>query len=100
MPNTRPHTPLDGGVCQACKNFDTRKNVNWDERLNELKEICDRHRNKDGTWDCFIPVSGGKDSHAIIYWVKEVMKMNPHCSLPFLSMRYKRYKLMGSIVLM
>jgi len=77
MPNTRPHTPFDGGVCQACKNFDSRKNVNWDERLNELKDICDRHRRKDGTWDCFIPVSGGKDSHAIIYWVKEVMKMNP-----------------------
>lgn len=77
MPNTRPHTPFDGGVCQACKNFDSRKNVNWDKRLNELKDICDRHRSKDGSWDCFIPVSGGKDSHAIIYWIKEVMKMNP-----------------------
>ena len=77
MPNTRPDTPFDKNVCQACKNFDLRKDVNWDNRLGELKEICDRHRSRDGSWDCFIPVSGGKDSYAIIYWVKVVMKMNP-----------------------
>jgi len=77
MPNTRPHTPFDGGVCQACKNFDTRANVDWDNRLKELKAICDRHRSKDGYYDCMIPVSGGKDSYAIVYWLKEVMQMNP-----------------------
>lgn len=77
MPNTRPQTPFEGGVCQACKNFDTRKHVNWEERLDELKSICNRHKKDDGSWDCFIPVSGGKDSHAIVYWVKEVMGMNP-----------------------
>ncbi len=77
MPNTRLHTPFKKGVCQACKNFDTRKEVDWDKRLDDLKEICDRHRSKDGSWDCFIPVSGGKDSHALVYWIKEVMGMNP-----------------------
>ena len=77
MPNTRPKTPLEDGVCQACKNFDTRANVNWDERLKELRTICDRHRSSDGSWDCILPVSGGKDSHAMVYWIKEVMEMNP-----------------------
>jgi len=77
MPNTRPHTPFDGGICQACKNFDTRANLDWDNRLEELKKICDRHRSKDGYYDCMIPVSGGKDSYAIVYWIKEVMEMNP-----------------------
>lgn len=77
MPNTRPNTPFDGGICQACKNYDTRANVDWDRRLEELKVICDRHRRKDGYYDCMIPVSGGKDSHAMIYWIKEVMGMNP-----------------------
>jgi len=77
MPNTRIDTPFDDGICQACKNFDTRTKVDWDDRLEELRATCDRHRSSDGSWDCILPVSGGKDSHAMVYWVKEVMKMNP-----------------------
>ena len=77
MPNTRPKTPFKDGVCQACKNFDTRADVDWDKRLDELRKICDTHRSNDGSWDCVLPVSGGKDSHAMVYWIKEVMGMNP-----------------------
>lgn len=77
MPNTRPHTPLSDGICQACTNFDTRADVNWEERKRELRAICDRHRSSDGSWDCVLPVSGGKDSHAMVYWIKEIMEMNP-----------------------
>lgn len=86
MPNTRPDTPFKDRICQACINFDTRKNVDWDLRMNELKEICDRHRRSDGYWDCMIPVSGGKDSHSLVYHLKEVMGMNPlliTCGDPF-----------------
>lgn len=77
MPSTRPETPLVEGVCRACKNFDTRNKINWAKRLNELKNICDSHKSKSGMWDCVLPVSGGKDSHAMVYWIKEVMGMNP-----------------------
>jgi len=77
MPNTRPETPFKDSVCQACINFDTRVNIDWDERLKELREICDLHRSKDGSCDCVVPVSGGKDSYAMVYWIKEVMRMNP-----------------------
>lgn len=77
MPNSRPNTPFEGGICQACRNYDTRTNVDWDRRLEELREICDQHKRKDGYYDCMIPVSGGKDSHAMVYWLKEVMGMNP-----------------------
>ena len=89
MPNTRPRPvagadfqyipgkPFKDGVCQACRNFDTRASVDWEDRLRELEEICNKHRSKDGSWDCIIPVSGGKDSHGAVYWIKEVMGMNP-----------------------
>ena len=77
MPNTRPKTPFEDEICQACKNFDTRVNVDWDKRLDELRTICDSHKSKDGSWDCVIPVSGGKDSYAMVYWIKKVMGMNP-----------------------
>lgn len=77
MPNTRPETPFKDGVCRACINFDTRKNVDWDRRIEELREICDKYRSNDGSWDCVIPVSSGKDSFTMTYWMKKVMRMNP-----------------------
>jgi len=77
MPNTRPETPFEDKVCQACINFDARSQVDWKSRLNELAGICERYRRQDGSWDCVVPVSGGKDSHAIVFYMKEVMGMNP-----------------------
>jgi len=78
MPNTRPGSVFnDEGICQACLNYDKRKDVDWEDRMKQLKEICDKHRRDDGKYDCVIPVSGGKDSHFLVYIMKEKMKMNP-----------------------
>lgn len=76
MPNTRPQTPFEEGVCQACYNYDTRTNVNWTGRLDHLHTICEQHY-RDGKWDCVLPVSGGKDSHAMVHWLKVKMGLNP-----------------------
>jgi N-acetyl sugar amidotransferase len=64
MPDTKPDLQLDeGGVCSACRNFKNRETVNWDVRKTELQEILNKYRARDGSsWDCVIPVSGGKDS--------------------------------------
>jgi len=78
MPDTRPGSVFDEqGICQACKNYEKRKFINWEERKNELKIICDKYRRDDGYYDCIIPVSGGKDSHLLVYMMKEKMGMNP-----------------------
>lgn len=78
MPDTRPGSIFNSdGVCQACLNFDQRKLVNWDARLDELETLCDNYRKNDGTYDCIIAVSGGKDSHFLTYLMKERMGMNP-----------------------
>ena len=44
MPNTRPETPFSNNICQACLNFQTREKINWDDRLKELKKLCNRYR--------------------------------------------------------
>ena len=52
------------GVCHAC-NFNKLKEtgeINWDEREQELIELCNKHRKDDGSYDCIIGGSGGKDS--------------------------------------
>ncbi|MBD3426545.1 MAG: N-acetyl sugar amidotransferase [Candidatus Omnitrophica bacterium] len=79
MPETRPGIKFDEeGVCYACLAAERKKKTDWDGRMKELQQLCDRHRNSNGDYyDCMIAVSGGKDSHFQVYMLKEVMKMNP-----------------------
>lgn len=80
MPDTKPDIYLDEeGVCNACRSYERREVIDWDARKNQLMPILDRHRSKDSsTWDCIVPVSGGKDSH---YQVVRMLQfgMNPLC---------------------
>jgi N-acetyl sugar amidotransferase len=64
MPDTKPDLLLDGdGVCNACRAYERRREVDWEARQRELEELLDRYRNTAGArWDCLVPVSGGKDS--------------------------------------
>lgn len=79
-PETKPDLWFDdSGVCNACNNFDSRAAVNWDSRLDELKDVLGRYRITDGSnYDCIVPVSGGKDSHYQIIRLLE-LGMNPLC---------------------
>ena len=79
MPNTRPGLDFDeNDVCDACTNYERQKTTDWKMRFKEFEILCDKHRNSNGTnYDCAIAVSGGKDSHFQVYYLKEVMKMNP-----------------------
>lgn len=79
MPDTRPGLTFDqNGVCYPCINYVRQKNTDWPKRFEELKKFCDKHRGINGNgYDCAIAISGGKDSHAQVYYFKEVLKMNP-----------------------
>ncbi len=80
MPHTKPDLHIDDdGVCNACRSFEARKQVDWESRKIELLQVVDRYRSKDGSnWDCIVPVSGGKDS---TYQVVRMLQlgMNPLC---------------------
>lgn len=80
MPSTKPDLFLDEyGVCNACRSYEARREVNWAERKAELLRILDKYRSKDGqNWDCIIPVSGGKDSTYQVVHMLE-LGMNPLC---------------------
>ena len=64
MPETKPDLLIDeDGVCNACRSYKKRSNINWESRKEELMEVLDKYKSKDGTnYDCIVPVSGGKDS--------------------------------------
>lgn len=80
MPDTKPDLHLDEhGICNACRSFEKRKEVDWDARYQELLKLLDKYRQKNGTnWDCIVPVSGGKDS---TYQVVRMLQLglNPLC---------------------
>lgn len=64
FPATKPNLSFnDDGVCIACITFESRPNIDWNVRKQQLSQILDKYRSCDGTnWDCIVPVSGGKDS--------------------------------------
>lgn len=80
MPNTKPDLFIDAeGVCSACRSFERRKEVNWDQRRRELESVLSQYRSQDDkNYDCIVPVSGGKDSTFQVLRMLE-LGMNPLC---------------------
>ena len=80
MPDTKPDLHLDEqGVCNACRSYEKRTEVDWDARHTELLKLLEKYRRRDGgNWDCIVPVSGGKDS---TYQVVRMLQLglNPLC---------------------
>jgi N-acetyl sugar amidotransferase len=68
----------DKGVCDACRVAEQKqKTIDWEDRERHLRELCDKHRSKDGSYDCLLPGSGGKDSFYASHILKTKYGMNP-----------------------
>lgn len=65
------------GICDACRNADVKESINWKEREEALLELLDKYRSKDGSYDCLVPGSGGKDSAYQAHVLKYKYGMNP-----------------------
>jgi len=80
MPDTKPDIHLDNEcICNACRSYEQRNEVDWSARQTELLKILEKYRRPEGSnWDCIVPVSGGKDS---TYQVVRMLQLglNPLC---------------------
>lgn len=66
------------GVCDACRFAEKKKaTIDWAAREKELVELCDRYRKDDGSYDCLVPGSGGKDSFYAAHVLKYKFGMHP-----------------------
>ncbi len=65
------------GVCSACRFAEIKDRVDWKAREQALIALCDKHRSQDGSYDCIIPGSGGKDSAFTSHLLKYKYGMNP-----------------------
>lgn len=79
QPDTRPNTYFsDDGICAPCTYLNSLKEVDWQERIDILKDIFARRRRRAGQLhDCIIGISGGKDSTRQALWLRDVYKVNP-----------------------
>lgn len=66
----------DDGVCSGCRVQAQKDRIDWTERKQELDELIAPYRST-SSYDCIIPVSGGKDSHFQTYYVTQVLGLNP-----------------------
>ena len=71
------------GVCDACRQSETKDSIRWEDRERELIDLLDRHRKSNGDYDCLVPGSGGKDSAFQAHILKYKYGMNPlTCTWP------------------
>ena len=81
LPEAPPDIWLDDqGICNICHNYDREKQeAVTDERElleTDFLKILDKVRGKH-EYDCLCMLSGGKDSTAALYYVKERYNLNP-----------------------
>lgn len=68
----------DDGVCDACRVAEQKATmIDWNQRHQELQELCNRYRREDGSYDCIVPGSGGKDSFYAAHMLKYKYNMHP-----------------------
>mgnify|MGYP003392986936 CR=1 FL=1 len=65
------------GVCDACRVAEEKAKIDWKAREEQLLQLLDKHRSKDGSYDCLVPGSGGKDSAYQAHILKYKYGMNP-----------------------
>lgn len=65
------------GICDACKFAFQKENIDWKKRERELFKLLDKYRSKDGSYDCLVPGSGGKDSTMQAHILKYKYGMHP-----------------------
>lgn len=76
--NQRPRIVIDDhGICSACRYFEYKEKINWNEREKELLQLLDKYRSNNEKYDCVVPSSGGKDSAYVAHELKTKYGMNP-----------------------
>ncbi len=75
--STRPRITFDSkGFCNACQWMEEKKTLDWSKRKDELKNIL-RNNKKNGSYDCIVPVSGGKDGSYVAFKIRDEIGLNP-----------------------
>src|SRR5690242_7131984 len=68
----------DEGICDACRVAEAKKgSIDWEQRADQLADLCNKFRRNDGKYDCLVPGSGGKDSFFAAHVLRHRYGMHP-----------------------
>lgn len=74
LPDTMPFIEFDSeGVCNYCRNYKKMKF----KPMDELLAIANRIRSCDGSQDCMVMFSGGRDSSYLLHYVVRELNLHP-----------------------
>lgn len=65
------------GICEACRVVGRKDHIDWEQREHLLISLLDKYRSRNGSYDCLVPGSGGKDSIYAAHVLKYKYNMNP-----------------------
>jgi len=68
---------FENGLCDGCKLAKQKKEIDWEQREQELKLLLDKYRSRNSSYDVVVPGSGGKDSFYVSHLLKYKYNMNP-----------------------
>jgi glucosamine--fructose-6-phosphate aminotransferase (isomerizing) len=75
LPETFPFISFNAqGVCNYCRYYKVR---NQPKPMDELQQLLEHYRRKDGKPDCIVPFSGGRDSTFALHMIKTRLGFNP-----------------------
>jgi N-acetyl sugar amidotransferase len=68
----------DEGICDACRSAEAKRaGIDWQQREQQLQELCDQYRKEGKGYDCLVSGSGGKDSFYAAHNLKYKYGMSP-----------------------
>ena len=66
------------GICAGCNSSEQKMAINWEDRFETLRSLADKYKlSANSSYDCIVPISGGKDSCYQLYVVKNILGLNP-----------------------
>jgi len=72
MPDTRPRVIFEDGQCNACDyHFNIKPKIDYGPRKLEFTRLVERKR-RHPAYDCIVPFSGGKDSAAVAWRLRDM----------------------------
>ena len=66
----------DEGLCSVCVNSVLKNSIDWQARKTELSILVNKFKGQ-GSYDCIVPFSGGKDSVWTLHYVVNELKLKP-----------------------
>jgi len=67
------------GICRACVSAEQKMHIDWNERYDKLLEIVSEYKELalqvGSSYDCMVPISGGKDSFFQLHVLTKVLKL-------------------------